>query len=68
MENSEGKLIQLEIKLAYLEDFMNKIQTIVVEQEEMIDRLKSENASIKQKIGEMEDNFEEIPNRRPPHY
>ena len=68
MEKGENRIVQLEIKLAYLEDFMNKIQTIVVDQEEAIDRLKGENAAIKEKIGEMEDNFEEIPNRRPPHY
>jgi len=68
MEKSDDRIVQLEIKLAYLEDFMNKIQTIVVDQEEAIDRLKGENAAIKEKIGEMEDNFEEIPNRRPPHY
>ena len=47
---------------------MNKIQEIVVDQADAIDRLKSENAAIKKKIGEMEDNSEEIPNRRPPHY
>jgi len=68
MENNDDKIIQLEIKLAYLEDFMNKIQAIVVDQEETIDRLKGENAAIKEKIGDMEDNSEEIPNRRPPHY
>ena len=68
MEKSDDRIVQLEIKLAYIEDFMNKIQAIVVDQEEAIDRLKGENAAIKEKIGEMEDNFEEIPNRRPPHY
>ena len=68
MDKNDERIVQLEIKLAYLEDFMNKIQTIVVDQEEAIDRLKGENAAIKEKIGEMEDNFEEIPNRRPPHY
>jgi len=68
MDNNNDKIVQLEIKLDYLEDFMNKIQAIVVDQEEAIDKLKGENAAIKEKIGEMEDNFEEIPNRRPPHY
>jgi len=68
LENSDDRIVQLEIKLAYLEDFMNKIQAIVVDQEDAIDRLKGENAAVKEKIGEMEDNFEEIPNRRPPHY
>ena len=68
MDNNNDKIIQLEIKLAYLEDFMNKIQAIVVEHEETIDKIKGENAAIKDKIREMEDNVEEIPNRRPPHY
>ena len=68
MDNNNDKIIQLEIKLAYLEDFMNKIQAIVVEHEEIIDKIKGENAAIKDKIREMEDNVEEIPNRRPPHY
>ena len=60
---------ELEIKIAYLEDFLNKLQAIAVEQGEVVDTLKAENRVLKAKIKEILDNQEQdIPNRRPPHY
>lgn len=65
----EERITALEIKLAYLEDFLNKLQAIAVEQGDVIDTLKSENRVLKAKITEILDNQEQdIPNRRPPHY
>ncbi|WP_245523728.1 SlyX family protein [Treponema brennaborense] len=59
----------LEIKLAYLEDFLNKLQNIAVEQGAAVDRLQAENRLMKDKIKELSDNQEgDIPNVRPPHY
>ena len=65
----EDRITALEIKIAYLEDFLNKLQAIAVEQGEIVDTLKVENRVLKSKIKEILDNQEqEIPNRRPPHY
>ena len=70
MENeTNNRLTEIEIKLSYLEDFMNKIQKITVEHTEAIDRLKAENRTLKAKVAELVE-FQEgdIPNRKPPHY
>ncbi|MCQ2613098.1 MAG: SlyX family protein [Treponemataceae bacterium] len=69
-ENQENlRLTSVEIKLAYLEDFMNKLQAIAVEQGNTIDRLTAENRVLKEKVRELLEAQEgDIPNRRPPHY
>ena len=70
MENEfDSRLTEIEIKLSYLEDFMNKIQKITVEHTEAIERLKAENRTLKAKVAELVE-FQEgdIPNRKPPHY
>ena len=70
MENEfDSRLTEIEIKLSYLEDFMNKIQKITVEHTEAIERLKAENRTLKAKVAELVE-FQEgdMPNRKPPHY
>jgi len=68
-ENSEERLTTLEIKMSYLEDFLMQVQSVAVEQGEIIERLKTENRLMKDKIKEMSDLLEgDIPNVRPPHY
>jgi SlyX protein len=61
-------IVRIETKLAYIEDFMNKLQAIVVEHTEAIDRLKNENKALRAKLGELSDTVQDIPNVRPPHY
>ena len=70
MENEfDSRLTEIEIKLSYLEDFMNKIQKITVEHTEAIERLKAENRTLKAKVAELVEFPEgDIPNRTPPHY
>lgn len=68
MKNIDDRLINVETKLAYLEDFINKLQEIAVEHSESIERLKQENRILKTKLGDIEDSVQEIPNIRPPHY
>lgn len=68
MENDE-RTTQIEIKLAYLEDFMNQIQEVCVQQTRDIEKLKAENKLMADKIKELSDAAEgDIPNRKPPHY
>lgn len=65
----EERLEKIEIKLAYLEDFLNQIQEVCVANTKTIETLRAENRIIAQKIKEMSDQMEgDIPNRKPPHY
>lgn len=67
--NNEERIENLEIKITYMEDFIKQIQEVAVQQAKEIDRLKTENKMIKQKIKELiEESEGEIPNRKPPHY
>lgn len=68
MPHNIEEITQIETKLAYLEDFMNKLQAIAFEHTESIDRLKNENRVLRAKLGEIEDVVQELPNIRPPHY
>ena len=68
-EDYEKRFIDLEMKLAYLEDFMNQLQEVAVEQAKTIEILKKENRIISGKLQEVSDSMElEIPNRKLPHY
>ena len=59
----------IEMKLAYMEDFVNQIQNVAVEQTKTIDKLQKEIKLMSDKIREMSNNMEgDIPNRKPPHY
>lgn len=65
----ERRLTGLEIKIAYLEDFVQQIQKVAVEQERTIDKLQKENKLILEKMRELSGSLEDdIPNRKPPHY
>lgn len=65
----ERRLTGLEIKIAYLEDFVQQIQKVAIEQERTIDKLQKENKLILEKMRELSGSLEDdIPNRKPPHY
>lgn len=68
-KETEERIIRLETKLSYLEDFLNQLQQVSVENSETIERLRQENKLMSQKIRDMADQLEgDIPNRKPPHY
>jgi len=68
-KDTEERIVQLETKLAYLEDFLNQLQAVAVENSSIIEKLREENRLMAQKIRDMSDQMEgDIPNRRPPHY
>ena len=65
----DNRFMAMEMKLAYMEDFVNQIQEVAVEQAKTIDKLKGEIKLMSNKIKEMSDSLEgDIPNRKPPHY
>lgn len=66
--SAEDTIVSIETRIAYLEDSINKLQTISIEHAAEIDHLKAENRAIKSKFGEFEDLLQELPDRRPPHY
>lgn len=65
---SEERLNRIEIKLAYLEDFLERLQAEILERNAIHDRLAAEHAAMKEKLLAVSREVEEIPNRRPPHY
>lgn len=70
METNEQlaeKIVQLETKLSYLEDFVNQLQGVLVEHTNQIDSLVAKNKILQERIAELqEDGY--IPNVKPPHY
>lgn len=68
-KETEDRIIALETKLIYMEDFVNQLQAVAVEHTETIDMLRKENKLLAQKVKDLSDQAEgEIPNRKPPHY
>lgn len=68
-KEAADRITGLEIKLAYLEDYVNQLQAVSVEHTETIERLITENRMMSRKIRNMSDQLEgDIPNRKPPHY
>jgi SlyX protein len=63
-----ARLDAVEMKLAYLEDFLDRLQDQVVERGAATDRMAAEHASLKEKVLQILSELEEIPNRKPPHY
>ena len=68
-KETEERIIALETKLAYMEDFVNQLQGVSVEQGKTIELLRTENKMMSQKIRDLSDAIEgDVPNRKPPHY
>lgn len=64
---TENRFIALETKLAFMDDFVNKLQQEVVKQQKVIEILREENIILSSRIMDLSENIE-IPNRKPPHY
>jgi len=65
----EDEIIELETKIAYLENTLMDLQSAEEENRKNIQILKDENRILKGKIKEILENMDpDIPSRRPPHY
>lgn len=68
-KETEDRLTAIEMKLAYMEDFVSQIQNVAVDQAKTIDKLQKEIKLMSDRIREMSNAMEgDIPNRKPPHY
>lgn len=65
---TENHFITLETKIAYLEDFITKLQEVVVQQGTQIEAMRQENNVLSGRFRELQDSLDDIPNRKPPHY
>ncbi len=63
----EEKIIALETKIAYMDDFIEKLQEEAVKQAKTIELLREETKILSGRYQELAENMD-IPNRRPPHY
>jgi SlyX protein len=66
-DSIEEKLVNLEVKFSYMEDFISKLQEVCVENQKEIEILRRENQILAGRIQDLSENME-IPNRKPPHY
>ena len=66
-KETEKKFIELETKIAYMDDFITKLQKETVENQKVIRLLREENQILAGRIQDLSENLE-IPNRKPPHY
>jgi SlyX protein len=64
----EPRIEKIEIKLAFLEDFLSRLQEEVLERNLLLDKLYAEHGAVKARLLQMSQELEEIPNRKPPHY
>jgi SlyX protein len=62
------RLDKIETKLAFLEEFLSKLQDEVVAGNSELARLSTEHSAIKEKLIQLTRDLEEIPNSKPPHY
>lgn len=63
----EDKFVALETKIAFMDDFIQKLQDEVVEGTKQMMILREENKILSDRIKDLSENLE-IPNRKPPHY
>jgi SlyX protein len=64
----DDRLQTIEMKLTFLEDFLQRLQDEVVLRNNVIDKLSAEQKGLKEKVFQIAANLEEIPNQKPPHY
>lgn len=62
----EERIIGLESKIAYLENFMNELNSVVIEQEKTIKKLSMEYEDLKKQISTGKEALPE--GEKPPHY
>ncbi len=62
----QERLIELETKIAYLENYINELNEVVIEQDKSIKKISSEYDELKKQIAEGKEALPE--GEKPPHY
>ncbi len=65
---ADERFTRIETKLAFIEDFLQRLQEEILERNRQSDRLEAEQKAVREKLGQLSAELEEIPNRKPPHY
>jgi SlyX protein len=64
----EERLEKIEIKLAYIEDFLVRFQDEFLTQSKDFERIRAEQEAIKARLQQISRDAEAIPHQKPPHY
>ncbi len=64
--NQEERLIELESKITYLENYISDINSVVIEQEKIIKKIIVVTEELKKQIMTNKDGLPEV--EKPPHY
>ena len=64
--SQEEKIISLETKIAYLENFVSELNQVVIDQERLIKKIMAETEMIKKQLEEKKEKLPE--GEKPPHY
>lgn len=62
----EERIISLETKIAYLENYVDELNQVILGQDRVIKKLLLETAAIKKQLEEKKEGLPE--NEKPPHY
>lgn len=65
---TEDRFTAVEMKLAWMENYVRQLQDRVLELSRQVEKVDKENEAFREKIRDLSDALEDIPNRRPPHY
>ena len=68
MNDAETRLEAIEIKLAFLEDFLVRLQDETVSRNNQMDKLAAEHDLMKSRLTQLSHEMEEMPDKKPPHY
>jgi SlyX protein len=64
----EPRLEKIEIKLAFLEDFLARLQEEMLERNNLLAKLSAEHGAMRERLAQLSREQEEIPSQKPPHY
>lgn len=67
-DTADERFTRIETKLAFLEDFLQRLQKELLERNKQSDRLEAEQKAVREKLIQLTNELEVIPNRKPPHY
>lgn len=68
LKQLEERLEKIETKLAYLEDFLTRLQGTVLEGNAVVDRIQGEHRDMKGRLLQISQELETLPHQKPPHY